>query len=56
VVKKFYSKKWPTIFLFLYAMSEFQIPMSVCKRMMDAISQFWWGDDANSNKMHWYAL
>jgi hypothetical protein len=23
--------------------------------MMDAISKFWWGDDDNSNKMHWYA-
>jgi hypothetical protein len=23
--------------------------------MMDAISRFWWGDDDNSNKMHWYA-
>jgi hypothetical protein len=23
--------------------------------MMDAISSFWWGDDDNSNKMHWLA-
>jgi hypothetical protein len=23
--------------------------------MMDAISKFWWGDDDNSNKMHWFA-
>jgi hypothetical protein len=23
--------------------------------MMDAISKFWWGDDENSNKMHWFA-
>jgi hypothetical protein len=23
--------------------------------MMDAISKFWWGDDENSNKMHWCA-
>jgi hypothetical protein len=22
---------------------------------MDAISSFWWGDEENSNKMHWYA-
>ena len=22
---------------------------------MDAISKFWWGDDDNSNKMHWMA-
>jgi hypothetical protein len=23
--------------------------------MIDAISKFWWGDDDNSNKMHWFA-
>jgi hypothetical protein len=23
--------------------------------MMDAIAKFWWEDDNNSNKMHWYA-
>jgi hypothetical protein len=39
----------------VYAMSVFQIPKGVCKRMMDAISKFWWGDDDNSNKMHWFA-
>jgi ribonuclease HI len=36
-------------------MSVFQIPKGVCKRMMDAIASFWWGDDEESNKMHWYA-
>jgi hypothetical protein len=36
-------------------MSVFLIPKGVCKKMMDAISRFWWGDDDNSNKMHWYA-
>jgi hypothetical protein len=39
----------------VYAMSVFLIPKGVCKKMMDAISRFWWGDDDNSNKMHWYA-
>jgi hypothetical protein len=39
----------------VYAMSVFLIPKGVCKRMMDAIASFWWGDDDNSNKMHWYA-
>jgi hypothetical protein len=34
----------------VYAMSIFLIPKGVCKRMMDAISQFWWGDDENSKK------
>ncbi|XP_051218974.1 uncharacterized protein [Lolium perenne] len=39
----------------VYAMSVFLIPMGVCKKMMDAISSFWWGDDENSNKLHWMA-
>jgi hypothetical protein len=39
----------------VYAMSVFQIPIGVCKRMMDAISQFWWGDDDSGKKMHWMA-
>jgi hypothetical protein len=39
----------------VYALSLFLIPKGVCKRMMDAISKFWWGDDDNSNKMHWFA-
>jgi ribonuclease HI len=39
----------------VYAMSVFQLPKGICKGMMDAISQFWWGDDENSKKMHWMA-
>jgi hypothetical protein len=39
----------------VYAMSVFQIPIGVCKKMTDAIAQFWWGDDENSKKMHWLA-
>jgi hypothetical protein len=39
----------------VYAMSIFRIPKGVCKGMMDAISQFWWGDDENDKKMHWFA-
>jgi hypothetical protein len=39
----------------VYAMSVFLIPKGVGKPMMDAISRFWWGDDENSNKMHWLA-
>jgi hypothetical protein len=39
----------------VYAMSVFLIPKGVCKCMMDVISKFWWGDDDNSNKMHWFA-
>jgi hypothetical protein len=30
------------------------IPKGLCKSMMDAISQFCWGDDENSNKIHWF--
>jgi hypothetical protein len=39
----------------VYAMSVFLIPKGICKSMMDAIAKFWWGDDENSNKMHWFA-
>jgi hypothetical protein len=35
-------------------MSVFQIPIGVCERMTDAIAQFWWGDDENTKKMHWF--
>jgi hypothetical protein len=41
--------------ILVFAMSVFQIPKGACKRMMDAIAKFWWEDDNNSNKMHWYA-
>jgi hypothetical protein len=36
----------------VYVMSVFQIPIGVCKKMSDAISQFWWRDYENSKKMH----
>jgi hypothetical protein len=39
----------------VYAMLIFLIPKGICKRMMDAILSFWWGDDDNSNKKHWHA-
>jgi hypothetical protein len=39
----------------VYDMSVFLIPKGACKGMMDAISKFWWGDDDNTNKMHWFA-
>jgi hypothetical protein len=41
--------------ILVFAMSVFQIPKGVCKAMMHTISQLWWGDDENSNKMHWMA-
>ena len=38
-----------------YAMMVFKIPMNICKGMMDAISQFWWGDDDDKRRIHWQA-
>jgi hypothetical protein len=35
----------------VYAMSVFQISKGVCKRMTDAIAQFWWGDDEKKNAL-----
>lgn len=37
----------------VYAMSVFEIPNGVCKKMADAIAKFWWGDDDQGRKMHW---
>ena len=36
-----------------YAMMVFKIPINICKGMMDAISQFWWGDDDEHKRIHW---
>jgi hypothetical protein len=38
-----------------FAMSVFKIPKNICKGITDSISQFWWGDDVNDKKMHWFA-
>jgi hypothetical protein len=38
----------------VFAMPVFKIPKSICKGITDAISQFWWGDDANAKKIHWF--
>jgi hypothetical protein len=39
----------------IHAMSVFNITKKVCKKINDAISQFWWGDDDQGRKMHWYS-
>jgi hypothetical protein len=39
----------------VYAMSVFLLPKNICKRITDIISQFWWRDDDQGRKMHWYA-
>jgi hypothetical protein len=35
----------------VYSMLVFLIPKGVCKKMVDAISKFWWSEDENSNKI-----
>jgi hypothetical protein len=39
----------------VYAMSVFLLPKNICKKITDIISQFWWGDDDQGKKMHWYS-
>jgi hypothetical protein len=39
----------------IYAMSVFLLPKNICKNITDIISKFWWGDDDQGKKMHWYA-
>jgi hypothetical protein len=37
------------------AMSVFKLPKQIIKRIISAISQFWWGDDDQQKHMHWFA-
>jgi hypothetical protein len=39
----------------IYAMPVFLLPKNICKKITNIISQFWWGDDDQGRKMHWYA-
>lgn len=39
----------------VFAMSMFLIPKGVCKNITDIITSFWWGDDEERKKMHWFA-
>ena len=39
----------------VFAMSVFKIPKKICKGMTDAIAKYWWGDDENQRRMHWFA-
>ena len=36
-------------------MSVFCLPKGIYKDIIDLIAQFWWGDDKENKKMHWYA-
>ena len=39
----------------VFAMSVFNLPKGVCKEITDLIAQFWWGDNEDDKKMHWYS-
>ena len=39
----------------VFAMSVFCLPKGVCKEITDVIAQFWWGDEEDNKKMHWYS-
>ncbi|VAI29049.1 unnamed protein product [Triticum turgidum subsp. durum] len=36
-----------------YVMSCFQIPLSICEKMRQPISNFWWGIEDGKKKLHW---
>ena len=38
----------------VFAMSVFNIPKGICKEITDLIAQFWWGDNKEHKRMHWY--
>ncbi|KAG7583258.1 Reverse transcriptase domain [Arabidopsis suecica] len=37
----------------VYAMSCFRLTKHQCQKITSAISQFWWNESENKNKMHW---
>jgi hypothetical protein len=39
----------------VYAMMVFKIPKNICKGISDTISQFWWGDEDDHERVHWKA-
>ena len=38
-----------------YAMGVFKFPKKICKGITDAMSQYWWGDEEDQQRMHWFA-
>jgi ribonuclease HI len=38
-----------------YAMSVFKLPKGICKTITDELAGFWWGDNEEKKKMHWFA-
>lgn len=39
----------------VFAMGVFKIPKNICKEVTNAMSSFWWGDDEDHKKLHWWA-
>ena len=39
--------------ILVYAMSVFKMLKHICKGIILAISQFWWGDDNQQKHIHW---
>lgn len=39
----------------VFAMSVFLLPKGVCKDITDVIAQYWWGDEEENKKMHWFS-
>lgn len=39
----------------VYAMSVFKLSKQICKGIIKAISQFWWGDEDQQKHMHWFS-
>jgi hypothetical protein len=38
-----------------YAMSVFKLPKQIIKAIITAMFQFWWKDDDQQKRMHWFA-
>jgi len=38
-----------------YAIMLFKIPKTICNRMTNATSHFWWGHDEDKRRIHWQA-
>ena len=38
-----------------YAMSVFKIPKTICKGIINVMSWYWWGDEEDHKRMHWFA-
>ena len=38
-----------------YTMPVFKLPKGFCKAVTDEMSSFWWRDNEDKKKMHWFA-